>query len=154
SPGQGIADQRPNWARGFCGTGTDGAFAFSNLPAGELSVSAQDRSNRVATRTFTAGPGDALLWGPVLRGELASAGRAVGAPGRPPPGCRVVGRGGEGVPSPAGDSTTDADGAFRLEGCAVAPYSVRAYAPGDKWHLPIAVARDVRPGGEPPLLRV
>jgi len=153
SPGDGIADQRPSWARGFQSTGEDGAFAFTNLPAGELTVSVSDRQQAVASRMFTAAPGDELTWDPVLRSDLVIAGRVVDEGGLPLLGWRVVAHGAEGVPSPAA-AVTGEDGSFRLDGCAAAPYLVHAYAPGDSWHQPVATRRNVRPAGEELLLQV
>lgn len=152
SPGQGIADQRPQWSRPFAGTRTDGVYAFRNLPAGELLVSAGDNHGKVASRTFHAQPGDELEWDPVLVGDLAIRGRLLDDGGQPVTGWRVVARGPEGQPTPS-DSTTDADGNFVLLGCAQIAYTVRCYTSGD-WHQAIAEQPGVEPGGESLLLRV
>lgn len=152
SPGKGIGDQRPQWGRPFVGTRTDGVYAFRNLPAGELVVSAGDNHGKVASRTFQAQPGDELEWDPVLVGDLAIRGRLLDDGGQPVPGWRVVARGPEGQPTPS-DDTTDRDGSFVLRGCAEVAYTVRCYANGD-WHQAIVEQRGVEPGGESLLLRV
>ena len=152
SPGLGIGDQRPQWSRPFAGTRADGAYAFRNLPAGELVVSASDNHGKVASRTFQAQPGDQLKWDPVLVGDLAIRGRLLDDGGQPLADWRVVARGPEGQPTPS-DSTTDADGNFAMRGCAQVAYAVRCYAKGD-WHQAIVEQPGVEPGGAPLVLRV
>lgn len=153
SPGKGIADQRPAWHRAWTATGDDGAFAFVNLPPGPLRVSARDRERDVAVREFDASPGDELTWDPELRSDLTIDGRIVDELGAPLAGFRIVADGAEGVPRPE-DRTSGADGSFRIGGCAAARYQVRAYAPGNSWHAPVATRNDVEPSAQPIELRV
>lgn len=153
SPGKSIADQRP-WrnSRSFDSTHAESVFAFPNLPAGDLLVSARDKHGNVASRTFKALPGDQLEWDPVLTNDLAIRGKLLDDGGRPLAGWRVAAGGPEGQPEPS-PTETASDGSFALLSCAQVAYAVRCYVKGD-WHQAILEQRGVEPGGEPLVLRV
>lgn len=155
APGDGIADQRPGWTRPSLSTGADGGYRFANLAAGKLLVTAVDPrgAKGVDMRTFTAHPGDALTWDPRLTNELTIHGRLLDEAGAPLAGWRLVAHGDEGVPSPDSGTTGD-DGAFRLTGCAPAPYKLHVLAPGDSWYAPILTRPGVEPSPTPLELRV
>lgn len=155
TPPEGIGDQRPWWCRAYGPTREDGRYEFTNLVAGILMVSANEGGRepcKVASRSFTAEPGESLNWDPVLHGDLVIQGLLLDHGGSPLAGWTVRAKAPHGAPTPK-YADTASDGSFTLTPCAAVPHRVTCAIKG-RWPQAVLERRGVEPGGEPLVLRV